>query len=154
MARMVPLMFAARFPYALVIVLREHCPPELAHACDHDDRRLEKPASGQIVAGVVLQQAEQPELLTPGPGQPDVVPAAHRPVMDGIPLSPPENGGHHVQFRRELCVDSALAAARKEPSTLNGTEEGERAVHRASRSKTAAGCLLSWRLSSGPPAAK
>ena len=61
-------MIAAEFPDALV-ALTEDCPPGLAQARDHRDRRAGKAAHSQLVTGTVLQQAEQPELLTPGPGQ-------------------------------------------------------------------------------------
>jgi len=53
-ARVVPLVFAAKFPHPLVIALGEYRPPGLAHARDHGDRRPGKPAPGQLVAGAVL----------------------------------------------------------------------------------------------------
>ncbi|HLK74598.1 MAG TPA: hypothetical protein VKU77_13215 [Streptosporangiaceae bacterium] len=50
-------MFEAKLPHALVVTLGEYGPPGLAHACDRGDRRLEKLAPGQFVAGAVLEQA-------------------------------------------------------------------------------------------------
>src|SRR5207237_9313615 len=86
-ARVVPLVRGAKFPYTLVVTLGEHRPPGLAHPRDHGDRRPGKTAPRQLLAGAVLQQAEQPELLTPGPGQADPVPAATR-AVHGLPLAP------------------------------------------------------------------
>ena len=59
-ARVVLLMFEAKLPHALVVALGEYGPPGLAHACDRGDRRLEKLAPGQFVAGAVLEQAKLP----------------------------------------------------------------------------------------------
>src|SRR5262249_21681757 len=62
------------------------------HPGDDRDRGPPEPAPGQLIAGAVLQPAEQPELLAPRPCQADLVPAAHR-AVHGLPLAAPENRG-------------------------------------------------------------
>ena len=106
-------MFAAKFPYPLIIALGEYGPPGLSHAGDDRDRGPGKSEPGQFLTRGVLQQAEQPELLTSGPGQADFVPAAHH-AMHGLPLSSAGKSrgrgcGNRVQDCRELRVDAAGA---------------------------------------------
>jgi hypothetical protein len=83
-------VFAAKFSYPLVITLGEYGPPGLSHAGDDRDGGPGRSAPGQFLTRAVLQQAEQPELLTSGPVrrtsyQPPIMPcmASHFP--------PPEN---------------------------------------------------------------
>ena len=108
-------MVAAELPDALVVALREDCPPGLAQARDHRDRRAGKPAPGKLVAGAVSSRQNNRNCSRRAPGQADLVPAAHRP-LHGLPLAPPENrgggaAGRRVQYRRELRIDGARAAA-------------------------------------------
>jgi len=112
-ARMVLPMFGPEFSYAPVVSLGECRPPGFAHSGDNRDRGSLKPSSGQFLFSAVLQQAEQPELLTPRSRQADLIEAAHS-AVHGLPLAAAgelrwRRGGNCVKHGRELGLEGARA---------------------------------------------
>lgn len=72
--------------YPLIVSLRERRARRFAHACDHRDCRALQPTPSQFLGGIVLEQAEQAELLTSGPGQPYLVSSTHG-AVHSLPLA-------------------------------------------------------------------
>lgn len=106
-----------------VVALGEGGAPGFPHPGDDRDRRSAEPAPGQFVGGSVFQQAEQPELLAPGPVtlisyQPLISPcmASHKP--------PPENrgGGAPATASRTAANWARIAGGQPERKCGAGAE--------------------------------
>jgi hypothetical protein len=78
--RVVLLVGFAERADVLVVALGECGAPGFPQAGDDRDRGAAQAAPGQFAGLAVLQQAEKADLLPAGSCQPDLVPAAHRPV--------------------------------------------------------------------------
>jgi hypothetical protein len=90
-------------------LLREFGPPCDTSPGYHSDCRPGESSSSELVRGGILEQTEQPELLSPRPRQPDLMPTGHG-VMHCLPFPATRESGRRcrgdgIQNGGKLSID-------------------------------------------------